>query len=235
MTIRERLRRLDWTGIGSSLDERGFAVLPRVLTAAECRSLVRLYANDRRFRKTIDMGRHRFGEGDYRYFDHPLPPIVRELRAGAYPRLASIVNRWMERLGAKERHPKALAAFLRRCHGAGQQRPTPLLLHYEAGGYNRLHQDLYGAVAFPVQMTFLLSRPGVDFAGGEILLVENHPRAQSIGHAVSPRLGEGVIFATRERPVRGARGFYRAAMRHGVSRLLSGRRYTLGVIFHDAK
>lgn len=235
MTIRERLARLDWAGIESSLNDRGFATLPRILTAGECRGIVRLYGDDRRFRKRIEMERHRFGVGDYKYFDHPLPAPVRDLRAHAYRRLAPIVNRWMPRLRSGERYPSSLGPFLARCRRAGQTRPTPLVLHYEAGGYNRLHQDLYGAIAFPLQLAVLLSRPGTDFTGGEILLLENHPRAQSIGHAVALARGEGVIFTTRERPVAGSRGFYRAAVRHGVSRILSGSRHTLGIIFHDAK
>ena len=235
MTIRDRLAKLDWESIERSLHDRGFATLPRILTSTECGRLVRLYGDDGRFRKRIEMERHRFGVGDYKYFDHPLPPPVRDLRLHAYRRLAPIVNRWMIRFGSSERYPSSLGAFLRRCHDRGQTRPTPLLLHYEAGGYNRLHQDLYGAIAFPVQLAVLLSRPGADFAGGEILLVENHPRAQSIGHAIALDQGEAVIFTTRERPVAGARGFYRASARHGVSRLLSGSRHTLGIIFHDAK
>ncbi len=235
MTIRERLAQLDWEAIEISLHDRGFATLPRILTAAECRGLVRLYGDDSRFRKRIDIERHRFGVGDYKYFAYPLPSTVRDLRLHAYRRLAPVVNRWMTRLGSNERYPPSLGAFLRRCHGRGQTRPTPLVLHYEAGGYNRLHQDLYGAIAFPVQFTVLLSRPGADFTGGEILFVENHPRAQSIGNSIALDQGEAVIFTTRERPVMGARGFYRASVRHGVSRLLSGSRHTLGVIFHDAK
>ncbi|MCZ6696954.1 MAG: 2OG-Fe(II) oxygenase [Acidobacteria bacterium] len=235
MTIRERLARLDWKTIATSLHDRGFATLPRLLTATECRGLVQLYGNEDRFRKRIEMERHRFGVGDYKYFDYPLPAPVRDLRAEAYRRLAPIVNRWMTRLGSSQRYPLSLGPFLRRCHHRGQARPTPLMLHYEAGGYNRLHQDLYGAIVFPVQLAVLLSRPATDFTGGEILLVENHPRAQSIGHAIALDQGEAVIFTTRERPVAGTRGFYRASVRHGVSRILSGSRYTLGIIFHDAK
>jgi hypothetical protein len=181
------------------------------------------------------MARYRFGEGDYKYFAHPLPPLVTALREHAYPPLRAIANRWQAALGARERYPEALAELLARCRRKGQTRPTPLLLHYEAGGYNCLHQDLYGEVAFPLQLTCFLSRRDVDYTGGEFLLVEQRPRAQSRGEAIATEQGEIVIFTTRERPVKGARGYYRAAMRHGVSRIHTGRRYTLGVIFHDAR
>jgi hypothetical protein len=225
---------LDWGAIASSLDDDGYAHAPAVLTPAECDDLVALYDRDALFRSRVDMRRHGFGEGDYKYFAPPLPALVRELREAFYPRLAPVANRWMEALGAPVRFPPYLAAFLETCAARGQTKPTPLLLHYEAGGYNCLHQDLYGEVAFPLQVAAFLSEPEVDYTGGAFLLVEQRPRAQSRGEALSPRRGELVIFATRERPVRGHRGYYRANLRHGVARVRSGRRYTLGVIFHDA-
>jgi hypothetical protein len=226
---------LDWTAVGRDLDDLGVARLPCVLSEAECDEAVALYEDAARFRKRVVMERLRFGAGEYQYFADPLPPLVARLREAAYGPLAAIANDWQKRLGRKARFPTTLAAFLRRCHRAGQKKPTPLLLRYEAGGYNRLHQDLYGALAFPLQMTFLLSGPGEDFEGGEMLFLENRPREQSIGTAVALRRGEGVVFAVGDRPIRGARGWRRAVLRHGVSRITSGRRHALGVIFHDAR
>ena len=216
------------------LGTNGWARTGPVLTARQCGELVQLYADEAKFRSRIDMARYRFGVGEYKYFAPPLPPLVRQLREACYPPLAAIANRWQEALGQPERYPSTLAEFLERCHKAGQTKPTPLLLRYEAGGYNCLHQDLYGDVAFPLQMTCLLSRPGVDFTGGEFLLVEQRPRAQSRGEAIALEQGEMVIFTTRHRPVQGTRGHYRVVMRHGVSTVRSGVRFTLGVIFHDA-
>jgi hypothetical protein len=233
--VAERLDALDWKGIEESLGEYGYAKTTPVLTADECAELIALYPDEARFRSRIDMARYRFGVGDYKYFAHPLPPLVAALRAHAYPPLAAIANRWQVALGSRERYPAHLDGLLARCRRRGQTRPTPLLLHYEAGGYNCLHRDLYGDVAFPLQLTGFLSRPGADYRGGEFLLVEQRPRAQSRGEAILPAQGEIVIFATRDRPIRGSRGYYRAAMRHGVSRVLAGSRYTLGVIFHDAR
>jgi uncharacterized protein len=235
MTIDQRLAAVDWAAVGRALDEEGHALIPALLTPEECASLAALFAEDARFRSRIDMARYRFGVGEYKYFARPLPPLVEALRAHAYPPLAALANRWMAALGARERFPDSLEAFLRRCHARGQTQPTPLLLRYEAGGYNCLHQDLYGDVAFPLQLTAFLSRRDVDYAGGEFLLVEQRPRAQSRGEAIATDLGDVLVFPTRYRPVRGARGWYRAAVRHGVSRVRSGSRYTLGVIFHDAK
>jgi hypothetical protein len=180
------------------------------------------------------MARHRFGVGEYKYFASPLPPLVEELRQLAYARLAPIASRWVEALRTGEQYPERLDDYLARCAAVGQTRPTPLLLRYEAGGYNALHQDVYGKEAFPLQLVVFLSRPGIDHTGGAFLLVEQRPRMQSVGEALTPGLGEAVVFATRHRPVRGARGFYRASVRHGVSRVETGRRFTLGVIFHDA-
>jgi hypothetical protein len=229
-----RLAGVDWARVAAELDERGHARLPGLLGAAECRSLAALWRRPERFRSRVDMGRQRFGEGEYRYFAHPLPPLVARLRAGLYPPLARIANTWARRLG-RERYPGRLDGFLRRCHRAGQTRPTPLLLRYAAGGYNRLHQDLYGALAFPLQVAVLLSRPERDFRGGEFLLVEHRPRMQSRGEALALARGEAVVFPNSERPVRGAHGFARAQLRHGVSSVHEGQRLALGVIFHDAR
>jgi hypothetical protein len=234
-SIAARLARLDWEALGRALDEQGYATTPSLVTAEEAGALLRLFADDRRFRSTIDMARYRFGVGRYRYFARPLPPVVAALRTHAYRHLAPVANRWMEALGLADRFPPELPAFLARCATRGQRKPTPLLLRYTAGGYNCLHQDLYGALAFPLQMTCLLSRPEADFTGGEILLVEQRPRAQSRGEVVVLRRGEAVIFPTRDRPVKGVRGYHRARMRHGVSRIRSGERVSLGVIFHDAR
>jgi hypothetical protein len=234
LSIQHRLRQVDWTDVARALDERGWATTPPLLTAAECADLIRLYPDERRFRSRVDMARFRFGEGEYKYFANPLPPVVRALRHHAYPHLAPIASAWESALGTDQRYPPEFDGFLAVCREHGQAKPTPLLLRYEAGGYNCLHQDLYGDVAFPLQMTCLLSRPGVDFVGGEFLLVEQRPRAQSIGSVVPLEGGQIVIFATRHRPAHGARGAYRVTLRHGVSRIASGERYTLGVIFHDA-
>ncbi len=230
-----RVAALPWEAIGAELDARGFATTGPLLDAAECAGLAAVYGEERRFRSRVDMARYRFGLGEYKYFAAPLPEPVAALREGLYPWLAPIANRWMEQLGARERYPATLVDLARLCARHGQTRPTPLLLHYTAGGYNCLHQDLYGAVAFPLQATVLLSDPTADFTGGEFLLVEQRPRAQSAGHVVPLRQGEAVLFATRHRPARGARGWHRAQLRHGVSEVRSGERYTLGVIFHDAE
>jgi uncharacterized protein len=227
--------RIDWKRVAGDLDQWGFARIPSVLGARECASLSALYDRDGAFRKTISMDAHRFGSGEYRYFRYPLPGLVQRLRTALYPHLARIANAWQERLGDPARFEPTLRDFVRRCHAEGQERPTPLLLRYAAGGFNNLHQDLYGAIAFPLQVTILLSRPGIDFEGGEFLLVEQRPRQQSRGCAVALERGEAIVFATRERPVAGARGDYRAAQRHGVSPLRSGGRTALGIIFHDAK
>ncbi len=234
MTLAARLHALDWHAIDASLTELGFARTPPVLTAAECEALVARYADDRHFRSRVDMARHRFGVGDYKYFAEPLPPAVQDLRVHAYPPLAAVANRWEAELGGPARYPDALDGLRALCARHGQTKPTPLLLHYETGGYNCLHQDLYGAIAFPLQLTVFLSRRGVDYEGGEFLLVEQRPRAQSRGEAIAPAQGEILIFTTRHRPVASARGYRRVTMRHGVSRVTRGTRYTLGIIFHDA-
>ena len=238
-TIVDRLETFDWTGAEASLDAQGFARLPAVLDPVECRGLADLYSEDAPFRSRIDMSRFRFGAGEYKYFAAPLPAIVQSLREQLYARLVPIANRWRVRLKPdttdNQSYPPNLDDFVTRCHRAGQTRPTPLLLSYAAGGYNCLHQDIYGDLAFPLQVVFALSRADVDYQGGELLLVEQRPRAQSRGHVVRIEQGAGVIFATRERPVAGTRGDYRVTMRHGVSTITSGLRMSLGVIFHDAK
>ena len=235
-SIRERIEAWNWAAAAESLSERGYAVTTPILSPEECQSLAALYGDDRRFRSHIVMERYRFGVGDYKYFANPLPELVRELRTTAYPHLAEVANHWAEALGEKTaRFPTEHAAFLKVCHQAEQTKPTPLLLHYEAGGYNCLHQDIYGEVSFPLQMVFLLGQQGRDWEGGEFLLVEQQPRAQSKGEVILADQGGAIIFTTRHRPVRGTRGYYRVQMRHGVSRVRRGTRYTLGIIFHDAK
>jgi hypothetical protein len=234
MDMESRLQGLDWKAIEQALWDMGYAKTPPVLTPHECAELIELYADHGRFRRRIDMARHRFGVGDYQYFAEPLPPLVQGLRMSAYPPLAAIANRWMEALRQPQRYPADLARFLALCQEHGQTKPTPLLLRYEAGGYNCLHQDLYGEVAFPLQLTCFLSRRDVDYTGGEFLLMEQRPRAQSRGEAIATEQGEIIIFATRDRPAVGSRGYYRLQMRHGVSRIRSGRRYALGIIFHNA-
>ncbi len=233
-TIAERVARLPWPDLQAELDARGFAQTPAVLAPDECRALAGLYETGA-FRSTVTMARHGFGSGEYKYFDHPLPAAVRQLRSALYPPLAAAANRWAELLGEDVRYPTDLEAFLARCHAAGQTRPTPLILRYGPGDWNALHQDVYGDVAFPLQAVVLLDRPGVDFEGGEFVLAEQRPRAQSRAHVQQLRQGAFLIFTTRQRPARGARGYHRTAMRHGVSTLTRGRRTTLGVIFHDAR
>ena len=232
---KERIDALDWRSAEMELSLRGYSVLPAILTADECDGLVALYKDESIFRSHIIMERYRFGIGDYKYFDNPLPPTVLSLRTSAYPHLAKIANRWAKTLGESgERYPHVYGAFLKICHKAGQKKPTPLMLHYEAGGYNCLHQDLYGDVSFPLQMVFLLGQAGRDWEGGEFILVEQQPRAQSKAEVVHANQGQAIIFTTRYRPVKGARGYYRVNLRHGVSRVHRGSRYTLGIIFHDA-
>jgi hypothetical protein len=225
---------LNWPDLLAGLDERGYAVLPGLFGGRECKSVAGLYADEAAFRSRVVMARHNFGRGEYKYLRYPLPPLVAELREALYPRLAPLANRWHERLGLEPRFPARLDAYLARCHAAGQERPTPLILKYEEDDYNCLHQDLYGELVFPIQATVLLSRPGEDFTGGEFLLVEQRPRMQSKGEIVPLGQGDAVLFAVNYRPVAGTRGDYRVTMRHGVSRLRSGQRLTLGIIFHDA-
>ncbi len=234
-SVSARLARLDWEALERELWTRGHAVTEPVLTREECEELVALYPREERFRKTIDMAAKRFGLGEYKYFRYPLPAVVQSLRVRLYPRLARIANGWMDALRARERYPATLREFLARCHQHGQTRPTPLLLHYEAGGYNCLHQDLYGPLAFPLQVTAFLSRPSEDYTDGAFLLLEQRPRAQSMCDALTPEQGALLLFASRIRPALGKRGYYRVQLKHGVSRVHDGTRYTLGVIFHDAK
>jgi uncharacterized protein len=230
-----RIRRLDWTNIRLSIEADGFAMLPPILSPKECAELTDMYATPEFFRSRIEMARFRFGLGEYKYFAAPLPPMVAELRASLYPYLAPVANDWMKALRRSILFPQSLEHFLERCHRSGQTKPTPLLLRYEAGGYNCMHQDLYGELAFPLQLTFMLSRYQEDYSGGEFLLLEQRPRAQSRCEALSLAQGAAVLFATHSRPVKGARGFYRVNVRHGISRVRNGRRFTLGIIFHDAK
>ena len=226
---------LDWTQIGQSLDDQGSALLQGLLTPEECLAVAALYPKDSMFRSRVVMGRHGFGRGEYKYFNYPLPDVVQSLRVSLYSRLASVGNRWNTSMGIDIRYPDQHADFVWRCHEAGQQRPTPLLLQYGAGDYNCLHQDLYGEHVFPIQVAILLSEPGRDFTGGEFVLTEQRPRMQSRPEVVPLRQGDAVGFAVHHRPVQGTRGFYRVNLRHGVSRLRSGRRHTLGIIFHDAR
>ena len=233
--IAQRIAALDWPRITADLDAHGCATVPSVLSPDECGALAQTYAVEERFRRRIVMAQHGFGRGEYKYFAYPLPDVIAELRTALYPPLAGIANRWGESLDAPVRYPSDHVAFLQRCHRAGQTRPTPLLLRYGEGDYNCLHQDLYGEHVFPLQVTVLLSAPGRDFTGGEFVLTEQRPRQQSRAEVVDLDQGEGVIFPVSHRPVRGARGTYRVNLRHGVSRVRSGHRQTLGIIFHDAQ
>ncbi|MEO3434026.1 2OG-Fe(II) oxygenase [Inquilinus sp. CAU 1745] len=235
MSVAEKIAAVDWQGIGAALDEQGCAILPNVLSAGECAALAGRYEDDGLFRSRIVMARHGFGRGEYKYFAYPLPEPVAALRAALYPPLAAVANRWNAAMGIDIRYPPDHAAFLARCHEAGQTRPTPLLLRYGEGDYNCLHQDLYGEHVFPLQVAFLLSEPGRDFTGGEFVLTEQRPRMQSRAEVAPLTRGDGVIFPVHHRPIHGSRGFYRVNLRHGVSRVRSGNRSTLGVIFHDAK
>jgi hypothetical protein len=219
----------------TELDERGCAVVESLLTVAECRALIAMYEDDERFRSRVVMAKHGFGRGEYRYFAYPLPPAVQSLRVSLYPALARIANDWNARLGVEARYPAAHADFLALCHEAGQVRPTPLVLRYASGDYNCLHRDLYGPLAFPLQVAILLSDPREDFTGGEFVLTEQRPRRQSRAEVVPLAQGDAVVFAVSERPVTGTRGVYRVSHRHGVSRLRGGLRHTLGIIFHDAE
>jgi uncharacterized protein len=232
-TVADRIVDLDWRALTERLDADGFVQTPPVYTASECRELAASF-EDGSFRSTIDMRRYRFGEGAYRYFDHPLPALIDEARHALYPPLAELANEWAQRLDEPSDHPCDLDDFLERCHAAGQERPTPLILRYGPGGHNTLHQDIYGEVAFPLQAVTILDRPGEDFTGGQFVVLEQRPRAQSRAHVIDLQRGAFLIFPTRHRPVLGTRGYYRANMRHGVATVHSGQRTTLGIIFHDA-
>jgi hypothetical protein len=233
--IAPRVAAVDWRNIEAALDRYGCATAPHLLTPDECAALAALYPRDELYRSRIAMGRHGFGRGEYKYFAYPLPDIIGALRAAIYPELVPIANRWNEIMHSATRYPAAHADFLQRCHAAGQCRPTPLLLEYGEGDYNCLHQDLYGDCVFPIQVAILLSQPGRDFSGGEFVLTEQRPRRQSRAEVVSLQQGDAVVFAVHQRPVPGARGSYRVNMRHGISRVRSGRRHTVGIIFHDAR
>lgn len=224
----------DWTAVAADLDSQGCALVRGMLAPSDCAALAGLYEDDAPFRSRVVMARHGFGQGEYRYFAYPLPDLVAGLRAALYPPLATIANRWNETLGLPSRYPRDHRSYLDRCHAAGQVRPTPLLLSYGAGDYNCLHQDLYGEHVFPLQVACLLSRPHKDFTGGEFLLTEQRPRMQSRAEVVSLGQGDAVVFAVHHRPVEGRRGCYRVNLRHGVSRVRSGLRHTLGIMFHDA-
>lgn len=225
----------DWTHVTATLNRHGSAVLPQLMSAQECEAVAALYADARQFRSRVVMQRHGFGQGEYQYFRYPLPDLVARLRTTLYPQLVNVANAWNQALGIDVRYPADHADFLARCHKAGQQRPTPLLLQYGPGDYNCLHQDLYGEHVFTIQVAVLLSRPGEDFTGGEFVLTEQRPRMQSRPEVVPLRQGDAVVFAVHHRPVQGSRGFYRVNTRHGVSTVRSGHRHTLGIIFHDAQ
>ena len=230
-----RIQTLDWERISQDLDAQGNAILERVLSPDQCQALAELYPEDNLFRSRVVMSRHGFGRGEYKYFNYPLPEIISELRTVIYPRLAPIANRWNTAMGIEVRYPEAHPDFIKRCHDAGQLRPTPLLLQYQNGDYNCLHQDLYGVHVFPIQVAILLSRPAMDFTGGEFVLTEQRPRMQSRPEVVPLHQGDAIAFAVHHRPVRGTRGTYRVNLRHGVSRLRSGHRHSVGIIFHDAE
>jgi hypothetical protein len=233
--IAGRVAAIDWAAVAEKLDRYGYAPLGKLLSASECAELADLYEDSDRFRSTVVMARHGFGRGEYKYFSHPLPSIITTLRPALYRGLAPIANRWHAAMGIETSFPAAHADFIKRCHAAGQGRPTPLLLRYHEGDYNCLHQDLYGEHVFPLQVVILLSEPGTDFTGGELVLTEQRPRMQSRAEVVPLARGEAAVFAVHHRPVAGTRGAYRVNMRHGVSRLRSGERYTAGIIFHDSK
>jgi hypothetical protein len=228
------VKALDWTKLAHDLDARGSAVIERLISPRECAALAALYATDTLFRSRVVMAKHGFGRGEYKYFSYPLPDPIGRLRTALYPHLAAVANRWNDAMGVDVSFPAQHAQFIKRCHAAGQRRPTPLLLQYGAGDYNCLHQDLYGEHVFPLQLTILLSEPGRDFTGGEFVITEQRPRMQSRAEVVPLGRGDAVIFAVCHRPVHGTRGVYRVNLRHGVSRVRSGRRHTAGIIFHDA-
>jgi uncharacterized protein len=230
----ERVDTLDWSRVTSDLDATGNAVLEHLLSPEDCDALAALYSVDSHFRSTVIMARHGFGRGQYKYFSYPLPDLIATLRTAIYPRLAPLANRWNQDIAIDVQYPETHAEFLARCHAAGQRKPTPLLLRYGAGDYNCLHQDIYGEHVFPLQVTVLLSEPGRDFSGGEFVITEQRPRMQSRAEVVPLRQGDAVVFAVHHRPVAGTRGSYRVNLRHGVSRIRSGNRHTVGIIFHDA-
>jgi hypothetical protein len=230
-----RVSQYDWDALSMELSGYGCAVMEQLLSPDECRQIAGLYPDESHFRSHIHMARHGFGKGEYRYFKYPLPDLIGELRTALYPHLADVANGWNERMGIDQQYPAQHAEFLKKCHAAGQTRPTPLLLQYVPGDFNCLHQDLYGDLAFPLQVAILLSEPERDFTGGEFVLTEQRPRMQSRAEVVPLRQGDAVAFAVHNRPVKGTKGNYRVNLRHGVSRIRSGMRHTVGIIFHDAK
>jgi hypothetical protein len=232
--IERSLAKIDWPQVAQHMHAKGFAQIPGVLTAAMCRELIADYQEPKLYRKTITMERYRFGLGEYKYFTYPLPPILQTIRETVYPHLAPVANQWMEWLGLERRFPATFAELQSLCHQAGQDKPTVLILRYGEGGYNAMHQDLYGEIFFPIQLVLFLNEPEVDYTGGEFVLIQQNPRAQSKAIVLRSRRGDMLLFTTNFRPVKGTRGFYRAGMRHGVSEVHSGQRHTLGIIFHDA-
>jgi hypothetical protein len=234
MDLTQRIEQADWATTTESLNDKGYACIPTILSAGECDALIAQYADDTLYRKTIQMENHGYGMGQYRYYAYPLPGVVQQFREGIYPHIAPVANNWMKALGIEKTFPITLNELTEQCHAHGQNRPTPLILKYGKGGYNAMHQDLYGEIFFPMQLVVCLNEPGNDFKGGEFVLVEQRPRMQSKAIVLNPKKGDMLIFTTNFRPVQGTRGYYRVNMRHGVSELSSGERHTLGVIFHDA-
>ncbi|QEC78490.1 2OG-Fe(II) oxygenase [Mucilaginibacter ginsenosidivorax] len=235
MEIKERIARLNWDDIKTDMDARGYAVAKNVLTADECAGLVSQYTDDELYRKTVVMERHHYGRGEYKYFKYPLPLIIQQLRESVYPQLAPIANKWMELLNKPTRFADTLDELLQHCHQHEQLRPTPLILQYAKGGYNAMHQDLYGEVFFPIQSVFILDEPGVDYEGGEFILLEQKPREQSRAMVLKPGKGDMVLFTTSYRPAKGSKGYHRVNMKHGIAEITNGRRHSMGIIFHDAK
>jgi uncharacterized protein len=232
--LKQRIEKYDWDAVAANLNSYGCAVLERLLAPKECQSTAALYARDENFRSHVHMARHGFGKGEYKYFRYPLPAVLNALRPALYSHVVTVANEWNARMDVATRYPQQHADYLKLCHKSGQVRPTPLLLQYEVGDFNCLHQDLYGELAFPLQFTILLSQPGLDFTGGEFVLTEQRPRMQSRVEVVPLQQGDAVVFAVNSRPVQGSKGVYRVNLRHGVSRIRSGQRHTIGIIFHDA-
>lgn len=229
------LKSIQWQSLLTTLDDKGYGVLPAVLSEDDCNNLIHLYANPSLFRNTINMQRYRFGKGEYKYFNYDLPPLIQKLREGMYGPLASLANEWMKKLSIEVQYPHTHEQFINDCNNKGQHKPTPLMLRYEVGGFNTLHQDLYGEVYFPFQIVFVLNQQGKDYEGGEFVITEQIPRAQSKATVITLNHGDAFIFTTNFRAAKGSRGFYRASMKHGVSELKFGIRYALGIIFHDAQ
>lgn len=234
MEISQRINPLDWATAADDLNNKGYAILPGVLTEAECKALIENYSNDSQYRKRVIMERHQYGKGEYKYFNYPLPPLIQQLRESVYPKLAPVANGWMRALDKPVQYPAELPELLEQCHYVGQLKPTPLILQYEKSGYNALHQDLYGEMFFPMQAVLFLDQQGVDYTGGEFVLIEQKPRAQSRAIVLKPGKGDMLVFTTNFRPVQGKLGYYRVNMKHGVSEITNGKRHTLGIIFHDA-